>query len=72
MSLASIYHDSIEHTKTMIPKKQKQKALPFIVLDELAKRQATELDIALAQLTIGAAFFACLSCEYSIVPKMEE
>jgi hypothetical protein len=32
----------------------------------------TELDIALAQLTIGAAFFACRSCEYLIVPKTEE
>jgi hypothetical protein len=31
-----------------------------------------ELDIALAQLTIGAAFFACCSCKYLIVPKMEE
>jgi hypothetical protein len=32
----------------------------------------TELDITLAQLTIGAAFFACHSCKYSIVPKTEE
>jgi hypothetical protein len=54
------------------PQQQQQKAIPFIVLDELAKRQTTELDSALAQLTIGAAFFACRSCEYSIVPKTEE
>jgi hypothetical protein len=32
----------------------------------------TELDIALTQLTIGAAFFTCRSCKYSIVPKTEE
>ena len=32
-----------------------QKTLPYIVLNELAKRQVTELDIALGQLTIGAA-----------------
>ena len=32
----------------------------------------TELDITLAQLTIGAAFFACRSCKYLIVPKTEE
>ena len=32
----------------------------------------TDLDTALAQLTIGATFFACHSCEYSIVPKKEE
>ena len=54
------------------PQQKQQKALPFIVLDELAKRQVTELDNALVQLTIGAAFFACRSCEYSIVPKSEE
>ncbi len=42
------------------------------MLDKLAKQQMTELDIVLAQLTIGAAFFACHSCEYSIVPKTEE
>ena len=42
------------------------------MLDKLAKRQVTELDIALSQLTIGAAFVACRSCKYSIVPKTEE
>jgi hypothetical protein len=42
------------------------------VLDKLAKRQVTELDIALGQLTIRAAFFACCSCKYSTVPKREE
>ena len=56
------------------PQQQQQKAIPFIViaLDKLAKRQVTALDTALAQLTIGAAFFACRSCEYSTVPKTEE
>ncbi len=42
------------------------------MLDKLAKHQVTELDIALGQLTIGAAFFACHSCKYSTVPKREE
>jgi hypothetical protein len=32
----------------------------------------TELDIALSPLTIRAAFFACCSCKYSIVSKIEE
>ncbi len=41
------------------PQQKQQKALPFIVLDELAKWQVTELDIALSQLTIQVAFFAC-------------
>ena len=54
------------------PKQQQQKTLPFIVLDEVAKRSSTELEIALAQLSIGAAFFACRSCEYSKVPKGDE
>jgi hypothetical protein len=53
------------------PKEKQQKALPFIVLDELAKRQVTELEKAIAQLTIGAAFFACRSCEYLKVPRRE-
>jgi hypothetical protein len=42
------------------------------VLNKLAKCQVTELDIALEQLTIGAAFFACHSCKYSTVPRREE
>jgi hypothetical protein len=54
------------------PHQKQQKALPFIVLNKLAKRQVTELDIALGELTIGAAFFACCSCKYSTVPKREE
>ena len=44
------------------PKQVQQKALPFVVLNELAKRQVTESDRAVAQLTISAAFFACRSC----------
>jgi hypothetical protein len=54
------------------PQQKQQKALPFIVLDKPAKQQVTDLDIALSQLTIGAAFFACRSCKYLIVPKTEE
>jgi hypothetical protein len=46
------------------PKQEQQKALPFSVLDELAKRQVSELDKAIAQLTISAAFFACCSSKY--------
>ncbi len=42
------------------------------MLNKLAKHQVTELDIALGQLTIRAAFFACCSCKYSTVPKREE
>jgi hypothetical protein len=41
------------------------------MLDELAKRQVSELDTAIAKLTISAAFFACHSCEYLKVPRRE-
>ncbi len=41
------------------PKEEQQKALPFSVLDKLAKRQATKTDKGITQLTIGTAFFAC-------------
>jgi hypothetical protein len=53
------------------PKEVQQKALPFCVLDELAKRQVSELDKAILQLTISAAFFACRLCEYLKVPRRE-
>ncbi len=58
--------------KNKDPQQKQQTALPFIVLNKLAKHQVTELDIELGQLTIGAAFFACCSCKYSTVPKREE
>ncbi len=53
------------------PKQVQQKALPFAVLDELAKRQVTDLDKAIVQLTISATFFACHSCEYLNIPRRE-
>jgi hypothetical protein len=53
------------------PKEVQQKALPFIVLKELAKRQVSELDRAVSQLTICAGFFAYRSCEYLKVPRRE-
>jgi hypothetical protein len=53
------------------PKQVQQKALPFVVLNELAKRQVTEFDRAVAQLTISAAFLACPSCKCLKVPRRE-
>ncbi len=53
------------------PKEVQQKFLPFIVLKELAKRQVSELDRAVSQLTICAGFFACCSCEYLKVPRRD-
>ncbi len=54
------------------PKEEQQKALPFSVLDELAKCQVTKTDKGITQLTIGAAFFACRSCKYSKVLRSKE
>ena len=53
------------------PQQKQQKALPFSVLDKLAKRQVTETFKSILQLTIGAAFFACMSCKYSKVLQQE-
>jgi hypothetical protein len=52
----------------MMTKQTQQKALLFSILDKQAKGQVTELNQSIAQQTIGAAFFACRSCEYSKVP----
>ncbi len=54
------------------PKQRQQKALPIFVLANIAKRQITETERAIAQLTIGAFFFACRSCEYLKVPQKEQ
>jgi hypothetical protein len=53
------------------PKEVQQKALPFIVLEELAKRRVSELDKGVSQLTICGGFFACRSCEYLKLPRRE-
>jgi hypothetical protein len=43
-----------------------------MVLNKLAKRQVTEMDTALSQFSIGAAFFTCQSCENTMVPRKDE
>ena len=53
------------------PLKQ-QKALPVIVLKELANLLETETQRAISQLSIGAFFFAMRSCEYTKVPQAEK
>lgn len=54
------------------PKEKQQKALPIFILAEVAKRQFTETEKAIAQLSIGAFFFACRSCEYLKVPQSDQ
>ena len=51
------------------PKRKQQKALPAVVLRELAKMRFTETQMAIRELAIGAYFFACRSCEYLHVPN---
>jgi hypothetical protein len=43
------------------PKRRQQKALPAVVLRELAKMRFSESQIAIRELAIGAFFFACRS-----------
>ena len=54
------------------PKKKQQKALPEVVLQELAKMRFSETQIAIKELAISAYFFACKSCEYLKVPASED
>ena len=53
------------------PAEKQQKALPAIVLLEIAKLQLTERQRARSQLSIGGYYFACRSCEYVKVPQAE-
>ena len=50
--------------KSQDPPPQHQKALPALILIQLLKNRTTERSIAIAQLCIGAFFFAMRSCEY--------
>eukprot|EP00957_Ditylum_brightwellii_P115223 8787505-Ditylum_brightwellii.AAC.1 len=54
------------------PKPKQQKALPIGVLRVAAKANVMESQRAVAQLAIGAFFFACRSCEYLKVPQAEK
>lgn len=72
MELGWILHRLFRAFKNEDPKVKHQKALPLSVISELWKRQNTETEKALAQLTVGAYFFACRSCEYLKVPNDEK
>eukprot|EP00956_Cyclotella_meneghiniana_P034348 scaffold103894_cov40-Cyclotella_meneghiniana.AAC.3 len=54
------------------PPVKQQKAIPTIVIKELTRLQQTELQKAVAQLAVGAFFFAMRSCEYLKVPQAEK
>lgn len=54
------------------PAEKHQKALPAVVLVEINKLQISEKQRAISQLTRGAFYFACRSCEYVKVKQAEE
>ena len=58
--------------KNADPKEEQQKAIPLIVILELAKLQKTATQKAITQLAIFAYFFACRSCEYLLVQQAEK
>ena len=51
------------------PNPTQQKALPPCVIRTLAKKTFTKTQRAISQLSIGAYFFACRSCEYLMVAE---
>ena len=72
LELGFLLHRLYRAFKNADPKIDHQKAVPLSVISELWKRQLTATEQALAQLTIGAYFFACRSCEYLKVAQQEK
>ena len=72
MELGWVLHRLFRAFKNDDPKIAHQKAVPISVISELGKRQNTETERSLAQLTVAAYFFACRSCEYLKVPQDEK
>lgn len=54
------------------PREHHEKAIPACILSLIALNQSTDIKQALSQLTIGAFFFACRSCEYLKVSKPQD
>jgi len=67
--LAWILSRQFRAYKNHDPKEQHEKALPSCILSRIALNQTSETKRAISQLTIGAFFFACRSCEYLKVSK---
>ncbi len=72
MELGWILHRLFRAFKNEDPKLEHQKAIPISVISELWKRQNTETEKSLAQLTVATYFFAWHSCEYLKVPQEEK
>ena len=69
--LSCVLQHQYKGYKNLDKNTKQQKALPLVVLRELAKNKSTVENIALAQLCIGAFFFVMQSCEYlrTIIPQ---
>jgi hypothetical protein len=64
LQLSFILHRQFRAFKNADPKEKQQKVIPAWVIAEIAKRNLTELQRAISQLTILAFFFAMRSCKY--------
>ena len=63
-----LYHQYCAYKNTD-PKEKHEKATPACILSRIATNDTTETKRAITELTIGAFFFACRSCEYLKVPR---
>jgi hypothetical protein len=64
LQLSFILHQQFRAFKNADKKEKQQKAIPTCIIPEIAKRNLTELQHAISQLTILAFFFAMRSCKY--------
>jgi hypothetical protein len=63
--LASLLQSQLKGYRNLDPSKQPQKAIPLTLLNFIRSTAITHIDIASANLLIGAFFFAMRSCKYS-------
>jgi hypothetical protein len=72
LQLSFILHRQFRAFKNANSKEKQQKAIPACIIAKIAKRNQTELQRAISQLTILAFFFAMRSCEYIKVQQHEK
>jgi hypothetical protein len=72
LQLSFILHQQFRAFKNADSKEKQQKAIPACIIAEIAKRNLTESQHAMYQLTILAFFFAMHSCEYIKVQQHEK
>jgi hypothetical protein len=72
LQLSFLLHRQFRAYKNADPKEKQQKAIPACVIANIAKRNLTELQHAILQLTILAFFFTMHSCGYVNIPQQEK